>query len=278
MTSIFKIIFQIIYKLCMCITITNSALIIYFHILIPLYNQITSFDIKRITKYLWKKRKITLISIDGSIGSGKTTLMKYVKEYYKNNPNIIFAREPVDKWSFVKDKNGTEMIKLFYADQQKYAFSFQVMAITSRISIFREILNNTLDNDIIIITERSLYTDKHIFAKMLYDQGKMSDVEYQIYLSLFDEFINEFDVENVIYVKTKPEKCYERVHTRSRPGEELIPLSYLEECHNYHETFLDPNSVLFKRRLILDGNQDIYTNENLIDEWILQIDDFIRKC
>ena len=40
-------------------------------------------DIKCITKYLWKKRKITLISIDGSIGSGKTTLMKYVKEYYK---------------------------------------------------------------------------------------------------------------------------------------------------------------------------------------------------
>jgi deoxyadenosine/deoxycytidine kinase len=226
---------------------------------------------------LWKKRKITLISIDGSIGSGKTTLMKYVKEYYKNNPNSIFAREPVDKWSLVKDKNGMEMIKLFYADQQKYAFSFQVMAITSRISIFREILNNNLDNDIIIITERSLYTDKHIFAKMLYDQGKMSDVEYQIYLSLFDEFINEFDVENVIYVKTKPEKCYERVHIRSRPGEELIPLSYLEECHNYHETFLDPNSVLFKRLLILDGNQDIYTNENLIDEWILQIDDFIRN-
>ena len=34
----------------------------------------------------------------------------------------------------------------------------------------------------IIITERSLYTDKHVFAKMLHDQGKIEDVCYQIYL------------------------------------------------------------------------------------------------
>jgi deoxyadenosine/deoxycytidine kinase len=223
------------------------------------------------------KKKVKIFSFDGSIGSGKTTLMERTKEYYKTNPNVIFAREPIDKWNLVKDKNGTEMLTLFYADQQKYAFSFQVMAITSRISVFREIINANLDKDIIIITERSLYTDKHIFAKMLYDQGKMSEVEYQIYLSLFNEFVDEFDVENVVYIKTEPAKCYERIHKRAREGEELISLSYLEECHKYHEIFLDQTNGLFKQQLELDGNQDIYKNTNLADEWMSQINAFIEK-
>ena len=40
-----------------------------------------------------------------------------------------------------------------------------------------------LNPDAIFITERSLFTDKYIFAKMLYDQGKIEDVNYQIYLN-----------------------------------------------------------------------------------------------
>ena len=34
-------------------------------------------------------------------------------------------------------------------------------------------------------------------------------------------------------------KCYERVHIRAREGEEVIPLAYLEDCHKYHEEFLE---------------------------------------
>ena len=37
----------------------------------------------------------------------------------------------------------------------------------------------------IFITERSLLTDKYVFAKMLFDQHKIEDVNYQIYLKMF---------------------------------------------------------------------------------------------
>ena len=222
------------------------------------------------------KKKVKIFSFDGSIGSGKTTLMERTKEYYKTNPNVIFAREPIDKWNLVKDKNGTEMLKLFYQDQEKHAFKFQIMAFVSRLSGLREIVRANSGKDIIIITERSLYTDKEIFAMMLYDQGKMSDVEYQIYMSLFDEFASEFEVNKVIYVKTDPVKCHERIHLRAREGENLIPLAYLEECHKYHETFLNAERGLFKEQLVLDGNQDIYQNATLADDWMRQIDALIQ--
>lgn len=216
--------------------------------------------------------KVTLVSFDGNIGSGKSTMMKKAHEFYKNSANVIFAEEPVEKWKLIKDKNGTEMLKLFYQDQEKHAFKFQIMAFVSRLAGLREIVKANPGKNIVIITERSLYTDKEIFAKMLYDQGKMSDVEHQIYLTLFDEFALEFEVNKVIYIKTDPVKCHERIHLRAREGEELIPLAYLEECHKYHEEFLDLERGLFKDQMLLDGNNDIYLNPNIADEWMRQID------
>lgn len=222
-----------------------------------------------------KQNTVTLVSFDGDIGSGKSTMMKKAEEYYKNNANVIFAEEPVRKWNQIRDKNGTEMLKLFYQDQEKHAFKFQIMAFVSRLAGLREIVNANKGKNIVIITERSLYTDKEIFAKMLYDQGKMSDVEHQIYLTLFDEFASEFEVNKVVYIRTDPAKCHERIHIRAREGEELIPLAYLEECHRYHEAFLDKDRGLFKEQLVLDGNQDIYQNATLAEDWMHQINAFI---
>lgn len=221
--------------------------------------------------------KVILVSFDGNIGSGKSTMMKKAHEFYKDSENVIFAEEPVEKWKLIKDKNGTEMLKLFYQDQEKHAFKFQIMAFVSRLTGLREIVKANPDKNIVIITERSLYTDKEIFAKMLYDQGKMSDVEHQIYLTLFDEFASEFEVNKVVYIRTDPVKCHERIHVRAREGEELIPLAYLEECHKYHEEFLDLDRGLFKDQMVLDGNNDIYLNPGVADEWMRQIDTNIFK-
>jgi deoxyadenosine/deoxycytidine kinase len=221
--------------------------------------------------------KVILVSFDGNIGSGKSTMMKKAHEFYKGRSNVIFAEEPVEKWKLIKDKNGDEMLKLFYQDQEKHAFKFQIMAFVSRLAGLREIVKANPGKNIVIITERSLYTDKEIFAKMLYDQGKMSDVEHQIYLTLFDEFASEFEVNKVVYIRTDPVNCHQRIHIRAREGEELIPLAYLEECHKYHEEFLDLDRGLFKDQMVLDGNNDIYLNPEVADEWMRQIDANIFK-
>ena len=74
-----------------------------------------------------------LVSIEGNIGSGKSTLLAYLKQKYGDNDTIIFLKEPVDEWEQIKDCNGNTILKKFYADQQKYAFPFQMMAYISRI-------------------------------------------------------------------------------------------------------------------------------------------------
>ena len=225
----------------------------------------------------------TIVSIEGNIGSGKSTLLANLRKYYENNSNVVFLKEPVDEWEKIKDENSETILKKFYADQEKYSFPFQMMAYVSRLKVLRDTLktikNDSVDKNIIIITERSLYTDKMVFAKMLYDSKKIEHVNYQIYLNWFDTFSDEFPVNKVVYVKTSPEKCYERIVKRSRTGEENIPLVYLSSCSNYHDSMLDKENkeCVCLDQLILDGNVDIYENKDQVNKWINQIDQFTRN-
>ena len=230
----------------------------------------------------------TIVSIEGNIGSGKSTLLERLRSEYKDNQYIRFLREPVDEWEKIKDKDGNTMLQKFYANQIEYSFAFQMMAYISRLTIIRENVREIMKaikkekeegnvpKKYIIITERSLYTDKYVFAKMLFDQGKIEDVKYQIYLNWFDEFAKDFPVNDVIYVNTDPTKCYERIHKRARVGEEVIPMAYLESCHKYHNEFLDETTGIKTNQLVLNGNQDIFAETGLIDDWISTINQFLH--
>ena len=213
-----------------------------------------------------KMNQKKIFCVDGNIGSGKSTLLANLRNHYKDEAHIVFLKEPVDEWVKIKDANGTTILEKFYADQDKYSFAFQMMAYISRLKVLRDSLEaiGKTDKQIIFITERSLYTDKLVFAKMLFDSGKMEDVMYQIYLNWFDTFSKEFPVHKVIYVKTDADTCYERIAKRSRDGEANIPLSYLENCSLYHDNMLDEfmNKRICTNQLILNGNVDIYQNKN----------------
>ena len=197
-----------------------------------------------------------IFSIEGNIGSGKSTL---VKELQKSVPNIldkkvVYVQEPVNEWSKIKDKKGETILEKFYADQHKYAFSFLLKAYISRLALLRNIVRE--NPDAIIITERSVFTDREVFAKMLYDEGKIEDVDYQIYLKWVDEFIEEIPITGLIYVTTTPEKSKQRVDLRARMGES-IPLSYLQRCHNYHESWI---KNIKKQVCLFNGNVDFKDN------------------
>jgi deoxyadenosine/deoxycytidine kinase len=223
-----------------------------------------------------------IVSIEGNIGSGKSTLLANLRTYYENNCDVIFLKEPVDEWEKIKDENGTTILEKFYGDQNKYSFPFQMMAYVSRLKVLRDALkgiDRTQNRRIVIITERSLYTDKMVFAKMLYDSQKIELINYKIYLNWFDTFSEEFPVNKVVYVKTDPEICHSRIMKRSREGESNIPLEYLKNCNNYHNNMLDVNldDCVCDEQLILDGNIDIYENNDQLEKWINEIEGFIRK-
>ena len=220
---------------------------------------------------------MALFSVEGNIGAGKSTIIEHLKKYTKfiHGKDVIFIDEPVQEWQTVKDKSGKTMLELFYTNPSKYAFSFQTMALLSRLTAIRDAIETEKRSSEPrpIVTERSLHTDKHVFATMLFDSGKIEDINYQIYLSWFDAFIQECPIDLVVYVKTDPVICQERIGKRLREGEEGIPLEYLEQCDAYHEKML---LALNKPTLILNGNEDMTENPNLLESWKNQIAAFVR--
>ena len=208
------------------------------------------------------------LSIEGNIGSGKSTIIKKLKEQFGSEKRIQFLEEPVDAWMHIKDKNGLNMLEKYYADTKNYAFAFQMMAYISRISQIKKILETT--NSDIIVSERSVHTDKNVFAKMLFDSELLEDVEYQIYLNWFNEFIKDIPQSIVFYIQTDPSIAYERVQKRARPGE-TCDIEYLKKCHNYHDTWLiqNPNNItLYELDFINENNfkkileNDLSKNKN----------------
>ena len=123
----------------------------------------------------------------------------------------------------------------------------------------------------VIITERSVDTDRNIFAKMLYDSGDIAYDEHTIYNMWFEEFVRDLPVAGLIYIRADPETCMQRILKRGRDGE-TIPLDYVKKCHDYHDAWINGITMTCKK-LVIDANQEIGDNRvEKIMQFVDQLD------
>lgn len=203
-----------------------------------------------------------IISIEGNIGSGKSTFIKYLKKVF-DEKDVVIVPEPVKEWEKICDKDGKSMLHHFYEDQNRNAFSFQMMAYISRLAYLKRAIDEN-PHAHLIVTERCLETDRNVFARMLYDEGKIREVDYQIYLRWFDEFHDKYMPSYYIYIRANAITCSKRIAIRSREGEEGIPIEYLEHCGNMHDLWLNGKKNVY----ICDGSM---TTENGHPIWAKHI-------
>ena len=231
-----------------------------------------------------------IISFDGNIGSGKSTTCEEYEQYLKNEihtsvgsekvplfPNITsfeeevcFLDEPVTLWNEVCDENGVNILTNLYKNIRANAFKFQMMAYISRLSLLRKAVKNPKVK--LIITERSVETDRNVFAKMLYDAGDISHDEFQIYTLWFDEFLTDVPLSGIVYIHASPDVCVERIHKRARAGETIQP-DYIQRCHQYHEDWIRGRNCPL---LELPANEDMDQSPTVMSERMKRITDFIR--
>lgn len=218
-----------------------------------------------------------IINIEGNIGTGKSTILQKLQDVLEihHKEKVLFLKEPVDKWDTIKDSNDTTILKHFYQDSQKYAFPFQIMACCTRIANVKKAIQNNPQCKI-IVCERSIEADANIFAKMLYDDGVMNEMEYKIYNLFYDEHKELYRPTGYVYLDTNADVCLNRIKKRSRDGEANIALDYLQRCQKYHDIWLK-NKDLDTPVLVLDTNKDVNYDNDEGDEWITNISDFITE-
>ena len=174
-----------------------------------------------------------VISLDGNIGAGKSTFLAALAEAM---PEVDVVQEPVGEWMTLKNADGKSLLELFYDDKRRWGYTFQNCAILTRLRTIRDAIATSKKR--VIITERSVLTDRHVFAEMLRASGDIDNLEWQLYMKWFDSFASDLPIRGVVYLTTGVGTSAGRIVTRGRHGEEHIPLDYLAALDDQHHRWL----------------------------------------
>ncbi|WP_270583175.1 deoxynucleoside kinase [Bacillus smithii] len=191
-----------------------------------------------------------MIVIDGVVGVGKSTLM----EILEKNGYIAF-KEPV---------TNNPILDKFYYDRERYSFPLQIYFLNER---FKQIKKASQYPNSVL--DRSIYGDV-IFAKMLRDNGEMSEVEFQIYLDLFGNMMEHLKAPKLlVYLEISTDEAIKRIKKRGREYEQVVEREYWERLNqNYREYF---EQYSFSPVLKINVDQIDFEN-NLEDrEYVLNV-------
>ncbi|CAG08471.1 unnamed protein product, partial [Tetraodon nigroviridis] len=196
--------------------------------------------------------RIKRVSIEGNIAVGKSTFGRLLQSAC---PDWEVMTEPVSMWQNIgtgssKDPHGppqtvSNLLQMMYQDPQRWSYTFQTYACMSRVKTQLQPPPAHLlasEGSPVQVYERSVYSDRYIFALNMFELGCIGPTEWAIYQDwhslLVEEFGHRLELEGIIYLRAPPETCLQRLRQRGRAEEEGVKLDYLETLHLQHERWL----------------------------------------
>jgi deoxyadenosine/deoxycytidine kinase len=200
------------------------------------------------------------VVVAGNIGSGKTTLTKKLSEKLGWRPHF----ESVQDNPYLAD---------FYQDMGRWSFPLQVYFLNHRFNTHRLIESLPASS----IQDRSIYEDANIFARSLFDQGKLDKRDYENYRQLYESMIQFLNPPTLmIFLRRSIPKLQERIRQRGRDYEQAIPTEYLTSLNEYYDEWYA--SYNLGKSLIVDTDElDFLDNEEHFDRLVKKIWDSIDQ-
>jgi deoxyadenosine/deoxycytidine kinase len=201
-------------------------------------------------------RNDAVITIAGTVGVGKSTMTNKLAEAL----NFRTSFEKVDTNPYL-DK--------FYKDFSRWSFHLQIYFLAER---FKE-QKRMFEYGGGFIQDRSIYEDTGIFAKMHYEKGTMSEVDYETYTSLFEAMVMSpyFPAPDLlIYLEGTFDEVVERIKERGRPMEQETPIEYWKEMNTRYENWINNFNACPVLRLSI-SDYDLIKNEESIEEIVKKI-------
>ena len=203
-----------------------------------------------------------VITIAGTVGVGKSTMTN------------ALAKELNFKTSFEKVDSNPYLDK-FYADFERWSFHLQIYFLAERFKEQKKIFEYGGG----FIQDRSIYEDTGIFAKMHYEKGTMSEVDYETYKNLFDAMVMTPYFPHpdlLIYLEGSLDDILSRIKLRGRPMEQQTPVEYWTEMHQRYENWINNFNACPVLRININ-DYDIMENEQSIEPIIERIGHFIEQ-
>ncbi len=212
--------------------------------------------------------------IEGNVGVGKSTFLRLLAAQL---PEVQALFEPVNAWS--GSASTQSLLNNFYTDTPRWSYTMETFTLFTRI---RDYHKDASAYEQKTIAERSIYSGYYCFAKNGYQQGHMQPIEWLMYTQWFEFLVPRITPpRGFIYLKSDPTICHARTHKRNRSGEETIPLSYLQEIHEQHESFLIRKEQVASSLedvpvLVLDVSEEFEHKPELMTQYAQKVKQFIE--
>ncbi|XP_077402323.1 deoxycytidine kinase 2 [Vanacampus margaritifer] len=243
-------------------------------------------------------RRHKKISIEGNIAAGKSTFVRLLQGA---SPEWEVIPEPIGKWCNVHNdsedvsqelsssqKSGGNLLQMLYDKPSRWSYTFQSYASLSRIrsQLRSPSLKLQQAENPVQLYERSVYSDRYVFASTLLEGGSLSETEWSVYQDwhswLLDTFQAQIALDAFIYLRAEPQRCMQRLIQRGRDEESEIPLEYLQQLHRKHEDWLVHRNLRLDFEylnelpiLVLDVNDD-FKDDRIKQEAIVdQVQEFL---
>ncbi|MED6199742.1 hypothetical protein PIB30_078793 [Stylosanthes scabra] len=185
------------------------------------------------------KKRLTFC-VEGNISVGKTTfLQRIANETIELCDLVEVVPEPISKWQDV-GPDHFNILDAFYAEPQRYAYTFQNYVFVTRVMQERESSGGIKP---LRLMERSVFSDRMVFVRAVHEANWMNEMEISIYDSWFDPVVSSLPgliPDGFIYLRASPDTCHKRMKLRKRAEEGGVSLDYLRDLHEKHESWLFP--------------------------------------
>jgi deoxyadenosine/deoxycytidine kinase len=200
------------------------------------------------------------IAISGNIGAGKTSLTELLSKHYG--------------WeAHYEDVIDNPYLDDFYNHMERWSFNLQIYFLKSRFEQLLKIKN--INN--VIVQDRTIYEDAHIFAPNLKSMGLMNQRDFKNYQELFELMESQIQGPDLlIYLRSNIPNLVNKIHKRGREYENSISIDYLSRLNERYEAW---TSTYDKGNIIkIDVDElDFVENKEDLKLIIAKVDDEIKK-
>lgn len=180
------------------------------------------------------------ITIEGNIGSGKTTLAHMLAKHF--NARLIleqFADNP--------------FLPKFYENPGQYAFPLELFFMAERYKQLKELIHTSDLFQSITISDY-LFTKCLLFAKV-----NLPEEEFRLYQKLFEIIHNQLVKPDIlIYLHAPVSRLQRNIKKRNRPYEQGIPDEYLFNIQEAYTNYIRQHNI---KTIFIDvSNADFLSN------------------
>ena len=173
-------------------------------------------------------KKNTLISVMGTMGSGKTTAARVIAKALG--------------YQLVEENFGENaFLPRFYSDMKRWAFHSQTFFLMEKINQMLE-TPKLLDKGG-VVQDTPIQQDAFSYAKAQHVLGNIDDAEWKLYQKIYKSFEPYFPKPKLIVnLETSVSVVASRIESRGREYEQKIPQSYLELLDMLNHKWLSENA------------------------------------